>query len=77
MIIFLGVLILLLLAALLAQQLHFNRKEKDLLNRLMSRDFVEYRTTIVSPEVRPKRRGGLSDEEMAALEAKRRGRNGA
>lgn len=61
----------------MAQQIHFNRKEKQLLDRLMARDFVEYRIN-ADPAVRsPRRISRKTDEELAALEESRKVANGA
>ena len=50
----------------------FTRREKDLLDRLMARNFSEYQ--LLTPAVKtPLRRRALSDAEMAAREKAARG----
>ncbi len=48
------------------------RRERELLDRLMARDFGEFKALGAAVHSKPKRFSMLTDEQMAQLEASRR-----
>ena len=62
----------LFLAAWLAREYHWFKERDAMLDRLMSRDLREYKTTVVKERVSPQSFSMLDDETLAVLEEKRK-----